>query len=85
MSAELKPCQWRLADDGEPCEPPRCSDCKYCWPHEELIDDDYYWRYHCNLTEPDGKTIDRDEGEDHPAWCPLLTHNAPGERETPND
>ena len=62
----------RWADNWEPCEPPRCDDCEYCFPHEERSGDDYVWRHHCNLAEPGGKTIDTDEGEYHPEWCPLF-------------
>lgn len=55
---------------------PRCDECLYCWPHEEPAGEEYVWAYHCNLAVPGGKDIDKEDGEDTPAWCPLLPHNA---------
>jgi hypothetical protein len=65
----------RWASNDQPCEAPRCDECQYCWPHEELDEEDYVWAKHCNLALAGGKTILKEEGEPHPAWCPLLPHN----------
>ena len=68
----------RWANNDQPCEEPRCDECQYCWKHEELAGDEYVWARHCNLALPGGKTIEKEEGERHPAWCPLLPHNVRG-------
>jgi NMD protein affecting ribosome stability and mRNA decay len=55
---------------------PRCDECQYCFAEEQWIEDengrDYVWGYHCNLAVAGGKTIVKEDGEDRPAWCPLL-------------